>query len=102
MSRIKNRHALPTVQFLDVIENMTPALWVDPHGGLIHNDERWPVQEGGANVDSPLHTSRELIDPVSLSFHQPDDLQNLIYTRFECFAAQAIHLPPENEIVTGR
>src|SRR5690349_7700715 len=82
MRGIQDGHSL-RIQFLYIVQNVASTLRIDTDGGFIHNDDGRFVHEGGSNIDAALHTSREFVHSILLTFHQSDDLQYFIYSLVE-------------------
>ncbi len=101
MCGVEDGHPL-RVQFLDIVQDVSPALRVDSHGWLIHDDDRRFVHQGCPDIDAALHSSGKLVHPVLLPFHQPDDLQDFIDSFGKVLSCQTVHPAPEGEIFPGR
>jgi hypothetical protein len=53
------------------------------------------MEQGDADIDSPLHAAGEFAHPPFLAVGQADEAQHLVNASVQGRAAQAVHLTPK-------
>ena len=100
MRGVEHGHALSKIEILYCVEDGPAGLRIYADSGFVHEKQTGLMKQSHADVDASLHASRVGFDLVFGFICQTDLLQHFIHTAVEGLAAQTLHLPPKDEILT--
>jgi hypothetical protein len=98
---VEDRHAL-LLERLDPRQDGVPALWVDPDGRLVEDEQTRLVEEADPDVQASFHPAGVGVGPLLGSVAQLDQVEDLVDARVELAAGQPLEPTEEAQVLAGR